>query len=47
LQDIADGAAWSWPRELTASAGALFFAAADATHGRELWRLDAADAPAP
>ncbi len=37
LADINPGSVGSRPRELVHAAGALFFTAEDATHGRELW----------
>ncbi|HWM95119.1 MAG TPA: hypothetical protein VN493_30465 [Thermoanaerobaculia bacterium] len=39
VQDIAPGASWSTPEELTATGQSLYFSAHDSVHGRELWEL--------
>ena len=38
-QDILPGPASSWPKNLVAADGNLFFTANDGEHGRELWVL--------
>ena len=39
VQNIAKGASWSTPSNLTPAADALWFTANDGIHGREIWEL--------